>query len=290
MHTSTPRGDISAHRPSPKLTWNALTARNSLATASRKVVAADCVGPELEPRHRRVLVGSDRRGGLLVMLAQHDDPVVVVDDLGFVAERPMLGGLAGLARRGSSACGATGRRPGSRSTPIRARPVTPGPMTGSASTCWPRRAGQRPPLPARALPPAGLRNELLPLLGPGHLDRLRGRARPPRQRGRQLSSLTRPRSPSPPSPKLIWSGSRSPTRRDLRHADRQARPPGSADRLSLQAGSGPTGRCCRHRLTTSMRAQNLGGGRRPRWLPIHGEPLVAVGRAPVRRAPARGDG
>ena len=28
------------------------------------------------------------------MLAQHDDPVVVVDDLGFVAERPVLGGLA----------------------------------------------------------------------------------------------------------------------------------------------------------------------------------------------------
>ena len=54
---------------------------------------------------------------------------------------------------------------------------------------------------ARALSLAGLRNELLPLLGPGRLDRLRGRARPPRQRGRQLSSLTRPRSPSPPSPK-----------------------------------------------------------------------------------------
>jgi hypothetical protein len=35
--------------------------------------------------------------------------------------------------------------------------------------------GQRTPLPARSVPLAGLRNELLPLLGPGHLDRLWGR-------------------------------------------------------------------------------------------------------------------
>jgi hypothetical protein len=49
----------------------------------------------------------------------------------------------------------------------------------------PRRAGQRPPLPARALPPAGRRNQLLPLLRPGHLDRLRDRTRPPRQPGHQ---------------------------------------------------------------------------------------------------------
>jgi len=46
------------------------TAGTPIATASRKVVAADRVGLELEPRHRRVLAGCDRRGGgLLVMLA-----------------------------------------------------------------------------------------------------------------------------------------------------------------------------------------------------------------------------
>ena len=41
------------------------------------------------------------------------------------------------------------------------------------------RADQRCPVPQRAIPPPVLANQLLPLLGPGHLDRLRPRNLPP---------------------------------------------------------------------------------------------------------------
>jgi hypothetical protein len=62
----------------------------------------------------------------------------------------------------------------------------------------PRRPDQRPPLPQRPVPPAHGGDELLPLLGAGHLDRLRRRAGPPRQRGRRgglLGCRTRPSTP-----------------------------------------------------------------------------------------------
>ena len=46
----------------------------------------------------------------------------------------------------------------------------------------PRRPRRRPPLPHGAVPPAGRRDQLLPLLGRGRLDRLRRRAVPSRRR------------------------------------------------------------------------------------------------------------
>jgi len=48
-----------------KMAWD------SYSYGGRKVVAADRVGLELELRHPHVLAGSGRRGGLLVMLAEH---------------------------------------------------------------------------------------------------------------------------------------------------------------------------------------------------------------------------
>jgi hypothetical protein len=50
------------------------------------------------------------------------------------------------------------------------------------SGSWPGGSQRRPAVPQGAVPPAGGRDQLLPLLGRGHLDRLRRRAGPPCRR------------------------------------------------------------------------------------------------------------
>jgi hypothetical protein len=96
--------------------------------------------------------------------------------------------------------GCTGREP-----PGAAGEHRPG-MPPPARTCWPRAC---PP----AISATGARcstcwpvNRLLPLLGPGHLDGLRRRARPPRLRGRQPGDLTAGR-PEPED--RLWTTPRS---------------------------------------------------------------------------------
>ena len=88
------------------------------------------------------------------------------------------------------------RRTGASTWKAAAGPAT---SPGSAATtrCWsrwsrparcstsgscPGRPHRRPPLPQRAVPPARRRDQLLPLLGPGGLDRLRRRVIPSRRR------------------------------------------------------------------------------------------------------------
>ena len=131
----------------------------------------------------------------------------------------------------------------------------------SASTRWPPACRPATPVPARALPPAGLRNQLLPLLGPGHLDRLRDRARPPRQPGRHLTSLTRP---------------------DLRSGDREARLPGPAGRVSHRS-------MLRASTTTPIRARTSAAGCTSRRRASHrrtGDSVVG-GSPPRRSLPRR---
>jgi hypothetical protein len=71
-------------------------------------------------------------------------------------------------------------------------PMEPDQLAVPRAVPGPLGAQRRPPVPQGPVPPAHRRDQLLSLLGPGDLDRLRHRAGPPRRRAPRPGPLTTP--------------------------------------------------------------------------------------------------